>query len=192
MIGVALLLLLSAASDDARSFLENARWMKTPTKETVTLKISCGERDYYSVSYGHSSHSEIKGNRVFTRRDPVKLLSFETNAFEVSADLTESLETAISAYSYLSHIDLGCGWRIGDEEIDFLDINIVGRRKGDHKPYREQCAAEDGLFFEETTRSYFVKDGVFYDTNKTDKLGNCVYGQEFFTVDLKDDENDDE
>ncbi len=191
MIGAALLLLLSAASDDPQSFLENARWMKTPTKETVTARTSCGQQDY-EVSYGHTSHEEIKGNRVFTRRDPVKLLSFETNAFEVSADLTEKLETAVSAYSYLSHIDLGCGWRIGDEETDFLNITIVGRHKGDYKPYREKCVAEDGLFFEETTRSYFVKDGVFFDTNKTDKLGNCVYGQEFFTVDLKDDENDDE
>ncbi len=188
MISVALLFLLGAAgSDDVQAWLENARWMKTPTMETVTAKTSCGEQDY-EVSYGHSSHEEIKGNRVFTRRDPVKLLSFETNAFEVSAELTGKFEAAVSAFSYLSRIDLGCGWRIGDEETEFLDITIVGRHKGDHKPYQEKCTAEDGVFFEETTRSYIIKDSVFHNMNKSDKLGNCVYGQEFFTVDLKDDE----
>mgnify|MGYP003571226225 CR=1 FL=1 len=187
MIGAVAFFIMAGLVDGSQTMSAKSWSMRSPTKETISTEITCGEQEY-SASYGYSSREEIKGNRVFIRRDPVKLLGFSTNAFEVTPVLIQQVEAAISAYSYLDNIDLGCGWQIDEEEADFLNINIVGRHKGDHTQYREKCWAEDGLFFDETTRKYILKDGIFYDMNKTDKLGHCVYGQEFFTIDLENDE----
>jgi hypothetical protein len=186
MLNIIFLFLSSVMPATPELIVKDSWSMRSPTNFTNSTNITCGEQEYV-IAYGYTSHTELasKGNRFYENRGPLKLKRFEASAFEVTETLFEKLNNAVAAYSRLDHINLNCGWRIDDEETDFLSMKLVGRHKGDLKSYKKKCIEGDGIFFDETSRTYILKDGELYDMNKSEKLGHCIYGQEFFSLELE-------
>lgn len=192
---ISLFALASSVDDPTVELGRESLSMKPPISIVRTVNLKCGFGSF-AFSYGHEEVMAVRpsgvDNKLESTSGPFGLLKFETDAFEVTETLQQNLRDAFSAYSNLDQLNLHCGSAIDEQEAEFLLMELVGRYRGDTRPFQEACIQNKGYFFEETTRKYLLKDGVLYRESDGDELGYCVAGQTFFSTKFEIDRHDDQ